>query len=622
MAVDWLRQGGRAPDGELAPGARGTANPERRGYVRRLLRNRTGAIALMVLIMIVLSAIFAPQLAPDNPNALSSALLQQPSGAHLLGTDAAGRDVLSELLYAGRLSLAGPLVALAVSMALGITGGLIGGYYGGLFDSTLSWVSNLLMAIPGIIVLLAVRAALGSSLWIAMGVFGVLMAPAFYRLVYGTVNAVKHELYVDAARVAGISDFRIITRHVFRVVRAPIIIQAAMVAAIAIAIEAALDFLGLGNVTSLTWGNMLNQAFNSLYSDRDLIIWPVVMIALTCVSLVLLANAMRDALGETGTEPKRRRAGRGASEPEPLPVSAQAATPVIAHESPAEPNAGKPLLDIRDLTVGYPTVDGGVQLVVDGVSLSVRKGEVHGLVGESGSGKTQTAFAILGVLPEGGRIVGGEINFDGTDLIGAGERVLSGLRGKRIAYVPQEPMSNLDPSFTVGSQLVEPLRVCLQMSRREAIARALELLERVGISDPRRAFKAYPHEISGGMAQRVLIAGAVSCSPDLLIADEPTTALDVTVQAEVLDLLRDLQQETRMGMILVTHNFGVVADICDRVSVMQYGRIVESGAVRSVFAMPKHPYTRALFDAIVGKDEPDISLEDLQATATSAPRGA
>jgi peptide/nickel transport system permease protein len=173
------------------------------------------------------------------------------------------------------------------------------------------------------------------------------------------------------------------------------------------------------------------------------------------------------------------------------------------------------------------------------------------------------------------------------------------IRGGRIAYVPQEPMSNLDPSFTIGSQLTEPIRIKLGVSKREARARALRLLGQVGIADPERTFASYPHELSGGMAQRVLIAGAVSCEPALVIADEPTTALDVTIQAEILDLLRELQRELDVTILIVTHNFGVVADLCDRVSVMQQGRIVETGSARAIFADPQHPYTRSLFDAIL-----------------------
>ena len=184
------------------------------------------------------------------------------------------------------------------------------------------------------------------------------------------------------------------------------------------------------------------------------------------------------------------------------------------------------------------------------------------------------------------------------------------LRGKRVAYIPQEPMSNLDPSFTVGSQLVRPMVKILGISKEEARTRALELLASVGIPDPQRTFKAYPHEVSGGMAQRVLIAGAISCKPDLLIADEPTTALDVTVQAEVLDVLRDLQDESGMGIMVVTHNFGVVADICDRVIVMEAGKIVEAGPVRDILRRPEHPYTRMLLSSMLEGKEPMTKLLD------------
>jgi peptide/nickel transport system ATP-binding protein len=268
------------------------------------------------------------------------------------------------------------------------------------------------------------------------------------------------------------------------------------------------------------------------------------------------------------------------------------------------------VLRITGLTVAYPDPVDGLKTVVDEVSLTVKRGEVLGLVGESGSGKTQTAWSILRLLPPAARIVGGAIHFDGTDLSTLGERELSALRGRRIAYVPQEPMSNLDPSFTIGHQLVEPMQVNLGFSKAQARDRAIDLLAKVGIPQPERTFDAYPHQISGGMAQRVLIAGAISCDPDLLIADEPTTALDVTVQAEVLDLLRNLQDEFHMGVILVTHDFGVVADLCDRVAVMRHGRIVETGTTRELFAHPEHPYTRQLLDAILHDSTPRGQLVD------------
>ena len=314
------------------------------------------------------------------------------------------------------------------------------------------------------------------------------------------------------------------------------------------------------------------------------------------MAFALLGNALRDELERADGAPRRRRGTK-----QPARVTVEPA-PVIVHDGDGVPT-GTELLSVRNLSVGYGLPDGSEKTVVEDVALTVRRGEVHGLIGESGSGKTQTAFSILRLLPGGGRIVAGSITFEGTDLAVLSAKEMTALRGKKIAYIPQEPMSNLDPSFTIGSQLVEPMRIHLGLSKADAKARALDLLAQVGIPQPERTFAAYPHEVSGGMAQRVLIAGAVSCDPELLIADEPTTALDVTVQAEVLDLLRDLQRERQMGVLLVTHNFGVVADLCDRVSVMQSGRIVETGPVRSIFADPRHEYTRGLFDSVLSYTE-------------------
>lgn len=313
-----------------------------------------------------------------------------------------------------------------------------------------------------------------------MIMFGVLISPGYFRLTGTAVQSVRNVLYVDAARVAGLSDPRIISRHIFSVVQAPIIIQTAMV-----------------------------------------------------------------------------------------------------------------------LAVGYPQADGSIRKVVDDVSFHVDRGEVPGIVGESGSGKSPTAFSIIGLLPHTAWIVGGSIQFDGKHTVAPGDETvrqdrLGPLRGTRIPYIPQEPVSNLDPAYTVGSQLVRPMVKAIGISKAEATKRALALLGSVGIVNPQQTVDAYPHEVSGGMAQRVLVAGAISCEPDLIIADEPTTALDVTVQAKVLDLIRDLQKCLGVGVILVTHNFGVVADLADRVVVMKSGRVVELGEVREILHNPQDAYTQTL----------------------------
>jgi len=573
---------------------------------RKLVTHPTGAASLLVLFLVALASLLAPVLATHDPNeATLKDVLAKAGSGHLLGADSAGRDVFSRLLFAGQFSLAGAVVALAVALVIGVTAGLIAGYYGGWFDAVSSWLTGLLMALPGMVVLLAARAVVGPSMWLSMMIFGVLLSPAFFRLVYASVTAVRNELYVDAARVSGLSDFRIIGRHILTVVRAPVIIQSAMVLGIAIAIQAGLEFLGLGDRTIPTWGSMLNDGFINIFKAPALVLWPALVIGLVCIALTLLANAMRDELERSsGPVKKGRKAAAATAAADAEGAAGKRGAAAVVHPEEPGTDTGELLLEVTDLGVGYDQPDGSTTHVVNHVGLTVRRGEVHGLVGESGSGKTQTAFSILRLLPQDGRITGGSIFFEGKDLAHLSEKEMTKVRGKRIAYIPQEPMSNLDGAFTIGSQLMEPMRVCLGISKAEARKRALVLLAKVGIPNPERTFNSYPHQISGGMAQRVLIAGAVSCNPDLLIADEPTTALDVTVQAEVLNLLRELQDELNMGVILVTHNFGVVADLCDRVSVMQTGRVVETGPVRAIFNDAQHPYTRQLLDAILEDTAP------------------
>lgn len=580
-----------------------TLQPTRKsGLVARVLKNPIGLAATIVLVVMAALALFGSMIAPFDANQADAYLiLADPGEGSVLGRDNAGRDILSRLLVATQISIGAALVALLTALVLGVIGGLYAGYYKGWLDATFSWITSLTMALPGIIVLLAARAVVGPSVWWAMLIFGVLMSPSFYRLVYASVSSVREELYVDAARVAGLSDTRIIGRHILGVVRAPIIIQSAMVLAIAIAIQSGLEFLGIGDSNTPTWGSMLKDGFDVMYRKPLNLLWPSLAIGLATVALALLANVMRDALERTATRvraPKKRRGVAAAASPE--------APAAFRHDDDdrAAVRQGDVLLEVCDLRVGYDQPDGSLTQVVHGVDLAIRRGEVHGLIGESGSGKSQTAFSVLGLLPTGGRVVSGAIHFEGSDLVAGTQRDRVAVRGKKIAYIPQEPMSNLDPMFTIGSQLTEPLRSALGMSRQSARERALQLLERVGIPDPKRTFDAYPHQVSGGMAQRVLIAGAIASEPDLLIADEPTTALDVTIQAEVLDLIRDLQEEGGMAVLLVTHNFGVVADLCDRVSVMKDGRIVETGPVRSIFSDPQHEYTHALLDAMLDEDGP------------------
>lgn len=576
--------------------------------MRRLAANPMALAAGAVLATIIVLSAGASIFGRYDPNVgdLANVLLA-PGGEHLLGTDDAGRDIFSRLLHAGQTTLAAGLLAAAVAITIGTPVGILAGYYAGRLDSITSWIANMILSLPGIIVLLAVRAATGPSVWFSMVVFGVLLAPSFFRLTRTAVQSVRNELYVDAARVSGLGDVRIMARHIFSVVRAPLIIQTAMVASVAIAIQSVLEFLGLGDPLVPTWGVMMADAFRNVYLQPLLVLWPGLAIAAVTISLALLGNALRDALEDGQKTPKAKKQPKDAGKE----AAGQHGPSTGAVEASAEER--EHLISVTGLQVGYPQAGGTLKRVVDNVSLHVDRGEVLGLVGESGSGKSQTAFTILGLLPETAQVAGGRILFEGEPLLVAGDDVrnrarIAKLRGRGIGYIPQEPMSNLDLAFTVGYQLVRPMRKVLGLSASQARDKALELLATVGIRHPERTFNAYPHEISGGMAQRVLIAGAVSCEPKLLIADEPTTALDVTVQAEVLDLLRGLQQRLGTGMLLVTHDFGVVADICDRVVVMRQGTLVEEGDVRTLLRSPSHEYTKTLLASTLEGKEPMTML--------------
>ncbi|MBG6240110.1 peptide/nickel transport system permease protein [Mycetocola sp. CAN_C7] len=567
---------------------------------RAVLRNPLGVVSGSVLVLIVFASVFAPFISPHDPNlVVLSESLSPPSGNHPMGTDGNGRDILSRLLWGGQVSLQAGLIMVTTAVLVGVPSGLIAGYYSRWFDNVANWFSNMLMSLPEILIIIVVISSLGSGLAPTMITLGVLASPDLFRLTRSTVVGVRNDLYIDAARVAGLSDFRIIFRHVLSVVLGPVVVRISFIFGMAIIVQSGLEFLGFGDASRPSWGGELSTAFQSFQRAPQLVIYPGLVIGLTVMSLALFGTALADTLG-VGRKSVRR-------EKRSTPVR-----PVVAPADRRGPRAedarrGEALLSVEGLTVGYPQEDGTFTTVVDDVSLQVSRGEVLGLVGESGSGKTQTVFALLGLLPSGAQTVASALTFDGHNIAGASEKQMQAFRGKRIAYVPQEPMSNLDPSFTIGTQLTRPMRNSLGLTKKEATAKAIQLLKRVGIQDPARMLASYPHEISGGMAQRVLIAGAVSCDPDVLIADEPTTALDVTVQAEVLSLLRSLQQEREMGMILVTHNLGVVADICDRVAVMRSGVIVEQQDAVGLFATPQHSYTKALLGA---------SLEGLPARAT------
>jgi peptide/nickel transport system ATP-binding protein/oligopeptide transport system ATP-binding protein len=281
----------------------------------------------------------------------------------------------------------------------------------------------------------------------------------------------------------------------------------------------------------------------------------------------------------------------------------------------------EPLLSVRDLRTWFFT-DHGVAKAVDGVSFDVRERETLGIVGESGCGKTVTSLSVLGLLPQPpARVMeGSSIRFRGEELVGADERRLRALRGNDVSMIFQEPMSSLNPVYPIGGQITEALRLHRGMNRKAARAEAVRLLEEVGIAEPERRIDEYPHQLSGGMRQRVMIAMALSCEPQLLIADEPTTALDVTIQAQILELLAALRESYGLTVLLITHDLGVVAEVCDRVVVMYAGQVVETGTVHEIFAEPAHPYTRALLGSLPSIDNPGQRLLSIPGTVPSPTR--
>jgi peptide/nickel transport system permease protein len=573
----------------------GTAQP--RSFARRFMARPAGVAAAVFLLLLVLSCVAAPLIAPDNPATQDlTNVLSGPSAHHLLGTDTLGRDVLSRLLYGGRRSLLSVAEGLAVVLALGVPLGLAAGYRGGGADRALSRGAEMVMAVPPIIIILVVLAVIPGSENAAMLVFGLLGAPSMLRVVRGATLKVREEPYVTAGRLCGLSPLQVVRRHVLPRVAGAIIVQASIFAAYALLFETGLAYLGLtASSNSPTWGGMVAEASTVIEQQEWLLIPSGVLIAVTILAFGLIGDAARDAAAMEDAAPAHR---RRTAVPRDAAGRAAARHDAARHGAPASPPEAPSvdedaLLSVRGLSV---TGQGrsGQTLVVDSVSFDVFPGETVGLVGESGCGKTLTALAVLRLLPGSLAVAGGQARWAGRDLLQMPDRAFDALRGSALAYVSQEPQASLDPSFTVGSQLAEVIRRHDRVPRSAGRARAVALLRQVELPDPDRTARAYPHELSGGMAQRVALALALAGRPDLLIADEPTTALDVTVQAEMLALLRRLARETGMAVLLITHDWGVVADVCDRTIVMYAGQVVERGGVQDLFERPLHPYTLGL----------------------------
>jgi peptide/nickel transport system permease protein len=563
----------------------------------RRTRRRAGgsliivAIAAGVLVLLGLLALFADLVSPYDPlkqNLMKS--LQWPSTTHWLGTDDLGRDVFSRLIYGCRIAVIAAAEATTIALVLGVPIGLFIGYRGGWWDWIVMRIVEAIVSIPGIMVAIVILAILGTGLHKAMVALGILFSTSFLRLARGVVLAEREEVYVRSARVVGASDGRILLRHIFPNIAPPLIVQVTLTVGAVLLAEAGLSFIGLGvQPPDASWGTMLSTAAAFMDLHWFLAIPPGIAIIVTVLSVNLIGDVIRDSIGR-GIAVAARRDTPAARFDAALPAA-------VADATLPPPRPGE-VLRVEGLQVTVSTADGGELPLITDLSLTISKGETLGLVGESGSGKTLTGLAILGLTGTMLRTTHGSIVLNGRDLRSLPPRGMEEVRGNEVAMVFQDPTTSLNPAFTVGSQIAEVLRAKRGLSRKEAWERAVALIHRVGIPRPEERARAFPHELSGGMAQRIAIARALSCNPSLLIADEPTTALDVTVQQEILDLFRDLQEEFGMAILFVTHDLAVAADICDRISVMYAGQMVEIAGVNELFARPCHPYTRGLLAAM------------------------
>jgi peptide/nickel transport system permease protein len=581
---------------------------------RVLLRSRSALLSLGFIVLVVLTALAAPLLAPHDPTAQDlTNQFARPSFGHPFGTDDLGRDLLSRLIHGSRISIWISVSVVLLSILIATPIGLIAGYFGRGIDSVLMRLVDAGLSVPPLVLALAVAGVLGPGVNNTVVALVAVFTPGLVRLVRGQALAVKEETFVEASRSIGSQNWRILTSRILPNVRSPIIIQASFLLGQALLAEAALSYLGLGaQPPNPSWGNMLRRSYDTvLFTESWQLLVSAGAIALTVLAFFTFGDALTNALSNAATRrPARRdRLGVTTTMPSQRASGDHGAAAATAPTSTA-PTSGPdtPVLSIRGLQVDVRDHDRSVN-ILNGVDLDVAPGEIVGIVGESGSGKSVTALSILRLLASPPlQISGGSVSFNGRDLTSLSPDEIRRVRGDEISMIFQDPMSSLNPAFTIGDQLVEAQRAHQAIGHRSAREEAVRLLGLVGIPEPARQLRAYPHQLSGGMRQRVMIAMALACRPKLLIADEPTTGLDVTIQAQVLRLLKDLRAEFGMSILFVTHDLGVVAQLCDRVVVMYAGEVVEDTTVDELFSGPRHPYSAALLHAMPQLVPPESEL--------------
>lgn len=587
-------------------------------FIESLARNRLAAFGAIVLLLLVLLALITPWLPLADPDITFPANRLHPplSEGNLLGTDALGRDILSRLLWGLRVSLAVGIAASLVAALIGSLIGIVSGYFGGRTDNILMRGIDMLMAFPYILLALAIVAVLGPGLMNALYAIAIVNIPFFARNIRGVTVGIAHREFIDAARLSGKGDLRILASEILPNVMPVIVITLSTTVGWMILETAGLSFLGLGaQPPQADLGSMLGEGRRMMINAPHVAMLPGLVIFILVMSINLLGDGVRDALDP------RLKSG-ALSRPAPMTRIRRRLTG--KHQDDAGTSPASALLTVDDLHTDFE-MGRDIYRAVNGVSFTIHANECLGLVGESGSGKSVTALSLLGLVASPpGVITGGRIEMDGRDLLGLSAREMRRIRGKDVAYVFQDPLSTLHPLIRVGDQLVEAIRLHQPLSRGAARELAVTLLGQVRIPNPQRRAEQYPHQLSGGMRQRVGIAMALANDPRLIVADEPTTALDVTVQAQVLALIQRLREDKGTAVLFITHDFGVVSQVCDRVAVMYAGRIVEVGYTADILDAPRHPYTRRLIDCVPRLGEPDnepTAIPGLPPAANALPEG-
>ena len=551
--------------------------------LRLLWHDKFALVAACYLALVALCALFGPALLEDAATKMNLRGRNAPpftleqGWLYVLGADALGRSILARLVVAAQNTIAVAAAAVAVAMTVGGVLGLIAGYGGGFVGNLIMRLADIIMSFPSLLLAVVVLYMFEPRVANLVIVLAITRIPIYLRTTRAEVLELRERMFVSAARVMGAGPVRIVWRHIVPLLASTLITIATVDFAFVMLAESALSFLGIG----------IQPPGDHLGTDGR----PGAQLPRHRLVAGVLARA-RDHADHARPQP-------------PVQLDAHRHRPGAALASRSGGRTGVSaaghLLEVQGLAVEFHTAGGKVH-AVNGVDWHVDSGEVLAILGESGSGKSVSAAAIMNLIDSPpGYVTAGRILYRGEDLLSMSAEARRRINGRRIAMIFQDPLAHLNPVYSVGWQIAETLTAHRAASGRAAKARAIELLDRVGIGQPERRAADYPHQFSGGQRQRVMIAMALALRPEVLIADEPTTALDVTIQAQILKLLKELQAETGMGLILITHDLGVVAEVADRVAVMHAGQIVETGPVRAIYDAPQHPYTQRLMAAIPGR---------------------